>query len=114
MKKYKISYLYFKQSIILLIVSILLLILSLNFDIGIVGVIVFIRTLFMIRSEYKSFNKYSMIETEKSFEITRDEEKIYLDKEYIISINKKKNKIFNFYKMTIEYKKNIFVFNYLR
>ena len=114
MKNHKISYIYFKQSIVLFIISIFIFILSMNVPLGPLGFVVFIRTIFIFIFEYKGYKKYSMIETEKSFEITRGEEKIYLDKEYIISIDKKKHKIFNFYKMTVEYKKNIFIFDYIR
>lgn len=77
-KNYKISLFYFKQTIILFSVSLFLFTLSYMYPLGILGVIVFVRALFMLVSEARAYQRYSVKITDEGYFITRDKEDIFI------------------------------------
>jgi len=110
------SFLFFKQSIILFSVSLFLFILTTFFHLGVIGVIVFIRALFMLKSEIKSFMKYNIYETESRISIQRDDEKYILNKEKIKKYDLISKKFYD--ELHIEYdtgeeENSYFIFKYL-
>jgi len=85
MEQRKISFTYFKQTIILFSVSFGLFIMTSIYHLGIIGVIVFIRAIFMLRTEYRGYKNYIVEENKLFFKIQRDEELFFVYKKDILS-----------------------------
>ena len=116
-KSYPISLFYFKQTIILFSVSFFLFALTSVYHLGIIGVIVFIRALFMLRTEYTGYKKYSVIRIEEGWLITRNDEEIFIPIEDIIDQTFKVNSFVDYYTLVIKTKRkgfsSVFVFPYV-
>jgi len=116
-KSFKISLFYFKQTIILFSVSFFLFALTSFYHLGIIGVIVFIRALFMLRSEYIGYKSYSVIRMENGYFITRGKEEIFIPVEDILDVTFKIVSVFSYYTLVIKTKRkgfsSVFVFPYV-
>jgi hypothetical protein len=106
MKKYDISYTFFKPTIILFSVSLFLFLLSWKFNFGIIGVIVFIRATIMLISQLKEYKRYSVEENSGFYTIKRNGEEININILNIISISKKK-RAFKSFDLIIETQEKI-------
>jgi len=90
---FKKSKWYFKQTIILFSVSIFLFLLTSIYHLGIIGVIVFIRALFMLNTELKSFKNYSVKKDLSGYDIHRNNEFIHIPLEDIKEEKFEKSKL---------------------
>jgi len=116
-KSYPISLFYFKQTIILFLVSFFLFTLTSVYHLGVIGVIVFIRALFMFRTEYIGYKSYSIIKNENGYFITRGKEEIFIPAEDIIDETFKITSFFSYYTLVVKTKQkgfsSVFVFPYV-
>ena len=77
------SIIFFKQSIIMSIVTMFLFILSIFGNFGVLGVIIGIRTIIMWRSQHKDYRKYYVREYDNFWKISRNDELLILRKDKI-------------------------------
>ncbi len=84
MKIYKTHWLFFKQSIILTIVALFLMVVSISANVGVLGVIVSIRALFMWISQLKDAKKYKVIRYKNNFIISQNDNKFNITQDCVL------------------------------
>jgi len=97
---------FFKQTIILMSITLMLLTFSIFLNVGALGVIIGIRTIFMARTEYKKWNNTLLSIDGRYLIIINEFSSLYLDHDQILKFETTQHKIFRYHTTTITFRIN--------